>query len=65
MKDFIPKSTDIKNRGLGPKAQRLQALRDKAAAQSDSGKLDAGASAGSAAKARGGVKKPSFNRKAV
>jgi hypothetical protein len=67
MKDFIPKPADIKTRGLGPKAQKLQALRDKAAAQANSdGKSVAEASNNSTkAKALGGVKKTSFNRKAV
>jgi hypothetical protein len=32
MSDFIPKHPTVKLTGLGPKAQRLQALRDKAAA---------------------------------
>ncbi len=65
MKDFIPKPADIKTRGLGPKAQKLQALRDKAA-QADAGKPGAEVSTGSTkAKALGGVKKTSFNRKAV
>ena len=32
MSDFIPKHPTVKLTGLGPKAQRLQALRDKAEA---------------------------------
>jgi hypothetical protein len=32
MSDFIPKHPSVKLTGLGPKAQKLQALRDKAAA---------------------------------
>ena len=61
MSDFIPKPGTA--RGLGPKAQKLQALRDKAAAKAE-GK-QAGHADGSGAKALSGVKKTSFQRKAT
>ena len=62
MSEFIPKSGGGAARGLGPKAQKLQALRDKAAAKAEgkqAGHGDAGA------KALSGVKKTSFQRKAT
>lgn len=65
MSDFIPKSNSTaKVGGLGPKAQKLQALREKAAG------LKAGAKhadSGNTPKAKtlAGAKKTSFNRKAV
>ena len=37
MTDFIPKASEPKVRGLGPKAQKLQAMREKAAAQAKGG----------------------------
>ena len=37
MSNFIPSSGSPKLKGLGPKAQRLAALREKAAAQSNNG----------------------------
>ncbi len=63
MKDFIPKQTDIKTRGLSPKAQKLMALREKAAQNNSSASL--GGTSTNSVKAKAGVKKTSFNRKAV
>lgn len=69
MDDFTPKPGSIKIGGLGPKAQKLQALRDKAAAQKNGGGAKAHAnSAGPSFNSKGamtGHKKTSFNRKAV
>lgn len=67
MSDFIPpKPTGIKIGGLGPKAQRLQALREKAA------KLKSGeknfSAADTSVKARdsfANTKKTNFQRKAT
>ncbi|MDR3736330.1 MAG: hypothetical protein P4L10_12435 [Acidobacteriaceae bacterium] len=64
MTDFIPKPTEIKMRGLGRKAQKLMALREKAA-QANSGGKTPSASSATPAKALAGVKKTAFNRKAV
>ncbi len=64
MTDFIPKPTEIKMRGLGRKAQKLMAMREKAAQANAGGKTVTGASA-TPAKALAGVKKTAFNRKAV
>jgi hypothetical protein len=68
MSDFIPKAAETKTRGLGPKAQKLQALREKAAAQAKSSdKSLAGASTASvkAKDSFAGTKKTSFQRKAT
>jgi len=68
MSDFIPKAgSGIKIGGLGPKAARLQALREKAAQQKSGGKQHVdNSSNGIKAKTNfAGGKKPSFNRKAV
>jgi hypothetical protein len=67
MSDFIPKAGAVKVGGLGRKAQKLQALRDKAAQQENGAKPQAGASA-QAFKAKdsfANTKKTSFQRKAV
>jgi hypothetical protein len=67
MSDFIPKAAEIKVRGLGPKAQKLQAAREKAAQAKTSGNPVAGSSAASV-KAKDsftGTKKTTFQRKAV
>ena len=71
MSDFIPKPGSIKIGGLGPKAARLQALREKAARRA-AGKSDAhpGAHPGSPASparsnAAAPARKTAFNRKAV
>ena len=63
MSDFIPKSGAGAARGLGPKAQKLQAMRDKAAKAA--GKQTGHDDATGGAKALTGVKKTSFQRKAT
>jgi hypothetical protein len=68
MSDFIPKAAEIKQRGLGPKAQKLQALREKAAAQAKSGDKSLATSSAASVKAKDsftGTKKTTFQRKAV
>ena len=67
MSDFIPKPGSVKIGGLGPKAARLQALREKAAQQKNGSKQQFD-STGAPVKAKtnfAGGKKPNFNRKAV
>ena len=65
--EFIPKAGSIKIGGLGPKAQRLQALREKAAHQKSGAKPGPGVSTQSlkAKDAFAGSKKTSFQRKSV
>lgn len=65
MSNFIPKASDNKTRGLGPKAQKLQALREKAAAQATGGDKSVASSSTTSAKANSGFKKTSFQRKAT
>ncbi len=67
MSDFIPKASEVKVRGLGPKAQKLQALREKAAAQAKSGDKSLAGTAATSVKAKdsSGFKKTSFQRKAT
>ncbi|MCU1225714.1 MAG: hypothetical protein JWQ42_3807 [Edaphobacter sp.] len=67
MSDFIPKAGDIKIRGLGRAAQKLQAAREKAAQVKSGGKPIAGSSAASvkAKDSFAGTKKTTFQRKAV
>ena len=68
MSDFIPKAAEIKVRGLGPKAQKLQALREKAAAQAKGGDKSLVTSSTTSVKAKdsfAGTKKTSFQRKAT
>jgi hypothetical protein len=65
MSNFIPKATDNKTRGLSPKAQKLQALREKAAAQATGGDKSVASSSTASAKANSGFKKTSFQRKAT
>jgi hypothetical protein len=68
MSDFIPKASEVKVRGLGPKAQKLQALREKAAAQAKSGDKSLAGSATTSVKVKdsfAGTKKTSFQRKAT
>ncbi|HEV2618932.1 MAG TPA: hypothetical protein VGU23_03225 [Acidobacteriaceae bacterium] len=68
MSDFIPKAGAVKVGGLGRKAQKLQALRDKAAAQQNNGaKPQVGASAQNfkAKDSFANTKKTTFQRKAV
>jgi hypothetical protein len=65
MSDFIPqKPTGVKIGGLGPKAQKLQALREKAAQQKN-GKSFADAGSSNTAKTNSGHKKTNFQRKAT
>jgi hypothetical protein len=66
MSDFIPKAPagGVKVGGLGPKAQKLQALREKAAGLKSGGKAGANASAGNV-KGAAGFKKTAFQRKAT
>jgi hypothetical protein len=69
MSDFIPKPGAIKIGGLGPKAQKLQALREKAA-QAAQGKSGAKAAASSSSSVKvkdsfANTKKTTFQRKAV
>jgi len=67
MSDFIPKPGTIKIGGLSRKAQKLQAMRDKAAAQKNGAKPNFDASAGSvkAKDSFANTKKTTFQRKAV
>jgi hypothetical protein len=67
MSDFIPKAAEVKVRGLGPKAQKLQALREKAA-QAKSSENPAAESSTASVKVKdsfAGTKKTSFQRKAT
>jgi hypothetical protein len=63
MSDFIPKPGATAVKGLGPKAQKLQAAREKA--QAKKGDTQHADAAGQSAKAKAGTKKTSFQRKAV
>ncbi|WP_263366127.1 hypothetical protein [Edaphobacter bradus] len=67
MSDFIPKASEIKVRGLGPKAQKLQAAREKAAKAKSGGNPIAGSSTASvkAKDSFAGTKKTTFQRKSV
>ncbi len=68
MSDFIPKAGAVKIGGLGRKAQKLQALRDKAAAQSKTGAKPAQTASAASFKAKdsfANTKKTTFQRKAV
>ena len=67
MSDFIPKPGSVKVGGLGRKAQKLQALRDKAAQQTSGAKPAPGASVASfkAKDSFANTKKTTFQRKAV
>ena len=67
MSDLIPKPSGVKIGGLGRKAQKLQALREKAAQDKTGAKPLPGASA-STFKAKdsfANTKKTTFQRKAV
>ncbi|HEV2646792.1 MAG TPA: hypothetical protein VGU46_10545 [Acidobacteriaceae bacterium] len=67
MSDFIPKAGAVKVGGLSRKAQKLQALRDKAAQQNSGAKPQIGG-ADQNFKAKdsfANTKKTSFQRKAV
>jgi len=67
MSDFIPKPGTVKIGGLGRKAQKLQALREKAANVKSGTKPAAAASAASfkAKDSFANTKKTTFQRKAV
>jgi hypothetical protein len=67
MSDFIPKPAEVKVRGLSPKAQKLQAAREKAAKANNGGNPLAGSSTTSvkAKDSFAGTKKTTFQRKAV
>jgi hypothetical protein len=67
MSDLIPKTGGVKVGGLGRKAQKLQALREKAAQGKTGAKPIAGASAASfkAKDSFANTKKTSFQRKAT
>jgi hypothetical protein len=68
MTDFIPKASEPKVRGLGPKAQKLKAMREKAAAQAKGGDKSLATSSSASIKAKdsfAGTKKTTFQRKAV
>jgi hypothetical protein len=67
MSDLIPKAGGVKVGGLGRKAQKLQALREKAANVKSGAKPLPGASAASfkAKDSFANTKKTTFQRKAV
>ena len=67
MSNFIPKSGSPKLKGLGPKAQRLAALREKAAAQGNNGETASTGNAATSVKAKTSFagKKTAFQRKAT
>jgi hypothetical protein len=67
MSDFIPKPGPIKIGGLGRKAQKLQALREKAANTQNGAKPAPSISVASfkAKDSFANTKKTNFNRKAV
>ena len=65
MSDFIPKPSGAKIGGLGPKAQKLQALREKMAQQKNGGKGFSASDASAKTKTSSGHKKTSFQRKAT
>ncbi len=66
MSDYIPKPAAPKTAGLSPKAQKMLALREKAANASQGAKSATG-TGGTTIKAKtlAGNKKTSFQRKAV
>ena len=66
MSDFIRKAGDVKASGLGPKAQKLAALREKAAKASagvKTGGADTGSVKGKVSTT--GARKTAFQRKAT
>jgi hypothetical protein len=66
MSDLIPKAGGVKIGGLGRKAQKLQALREKAAhAKSGAKPIPDASTVSFKAKTSFAGKKPSFQRKAV
>ena len=65
MNDFIPKAPTQKVGGLGPKAARLQALREKAAKLNDKGKNNHADADPTAKASKAPTKKTAFQRKAT
>ena len=68
MSEFVPKAGTVKIGGLGPKAQKLQAMREKAAQQKSGTKPAAAAANVASFKAKdsfANTKKTSFQRKAT
>jgi len=68
MSDFIPKPGSIKIGGLGRKAQKLQAMREKAVAQQNAGAKPVPTQSVASFKAKdsfANTKKTTFQRKAV
>jgi hypothetical protein len=68
MSDFIPKPGGVRIGGLSPKAQKLQALREKAAAansKTGAQPLHTSSAAQAKPKTTFAGKKPNFQRKAV
>jgi len=65
MSDFIPKAPTQKIGGLGPKAARLQALREKAAKLNDSAKTTHAGASPSAKASNAPARKTAFQRKAT
>ena len=66
MDDFIPKPGAIKIGGLGRKAQKLQAMREKAANAKNGAKPQSGPPAAFNAKGSfANTKKTSFHRKSI
>jgi hypothetical protein len=65
MSEFIPKPGAVKIGGLGRKAQKLQALREKAANVKSGAKPTAQAQGGSVKAKDIATRKTSFQRKAV
>lgn len=65
MSDFIPKAPTQKIGGLGPKAARLQALREKAERLKNGSKATHADSAPAAKATNAPAKKTAFQRKAT
>jgi hypothetical protein len=66
MDDFIPKAGAIKVGGLGRKAQKLQAMREKAASAKSGAKPQSGPTSTLNAKGSfANTKKTSFHRKSI
>ena len=67
MSDFLPKAGGVKVGGLSRKAQKLQAMREKAAATKTDAKVTSGATTANvkAKNSFANTKKTTFQRKAV
>ena len=67
MSDFLPKAGGVKGGGLSRKAQKLQAMREKAAAIKTDAKVTSGATTANvkAKNSFANTKKTTFQRKAV